>query len=73
MDMKNLRERFGAVLVAGAMGVVMIASSAPMYAAGLNSPGADACAFVAGIAMKVPGGVPGMLVLLEVVQTLFGC
>jgi hypothetical protein len=71
--MRNLRQRFGALIVAAAMGVLMVASSAPMYAAGMGSTGSDACAFVSGIAQKVPGGVPGMTILLEVVQTLFGC
>ena len=71
--MKNLRERFGAVAVAGAMGVLMVANSSTMYAAGMSSPGADACAFIAGVALKIPGGVPGQQVLLTVLTTLFGC
>ena len=71
--MQNLRQRFGALAVAGVMGLMMVASSTPMYAAGMQGPGADACAFIAGVALKIPGGVPGQQVLLSVLTTLFGC
>ena len=71
--MRNLRQRLGALVVAATMGIMMAASSAPMYAAGLQSPGSDACAFIAGVAMRIPGGVPGQQILLTVLTTLFGC
>jgi hypothetical protein len=73
MKMRNLRQRLGALVVAAAMGIMMVGASAPMYAAGLSSPGSDACAFIAGIAYKIPGGVPGQQVILTVLTTLFGC
>lgn len=71
--MRNLRQRLGALVVAAAMGIMMVSASAPMYAAGLSSPGSDACAFIDGIALKISGGVPGQQILLSVVYTLFGC
>jgi hypothetical protein len=71
--MQNLRQRFGALAIAGLGAIMMIVSSAPMYAAGMSGPGADACAFVEGVAMKVPDGVPGMVVMLKVMTVLFGC
>jgi hypothetical protein len=73
MEMRNLRQRLGALVVAAAMGVMMVATAATTHASGLSGPGADACAFISGVAMKIPGGVPGQQVLLTVLTTLFGC
>ena len=71
--MRNLRQRLGALVVAAAMGIMMVGASAPMHAAGLAGTGADACAFIAGVAMKIPGGIPGTQIFLSTLTTLFGC
>jgi Na+/proline symporter len=69
MKMRNLRQRFGALVVAGVMGLMMIVGSAPMHAAGLSG-GSDACAFIDGIALKI-SGTPGATVLVDVVKGIF--
>lgn len=73
--MRNLRKQFGGLMIAGTSAALMIVSSPALHAAGL-SDGSSACAFFAGVASKVPSGVPGSTIVIDAlgtVATLFGC
>jgi hypothetical protein len=65
--MRNLRQRFGAFVLAGVMAAVMFGAT-PAYAGALSADGTiggsgkNACAFVEGLLMKIPEGVPGTTV-----------
>ena len=74
--MRNLRQRFGAVVLAGAMAAVMFGSVSPAYAGAvatdgtLGATGKSACGIVKGIMMKVPEGVPGATIIVDALGTL---
>jgi hypothetical protein len=53
MEMRNLRQRFGAFVFAAVLAAI-VGNAAPLFA-DMGGPTRDRCAFVAGLALKVPG------------------
>jgi hypothetical protein len=68
VEMRNLRQRFGAFVLAGVLAAAMFGTTSPAYAGALSADGTiggsgkNACAFVEGLLMKIPEGVPGTTV-----------
>jgi hypothetical protein len=82
MDMQNLRQRFGAFVVAAMVAGVMIGTASPAFAGAVTSDGTiggsgkNACAFVQGLMLQIPDGVPGATIAVDALgtlATLWGC
>jgi hypothetical protein len=75
--MRNLRQQFGAFVLAGVMAAVMFGTTRPAYAATADGMigNKNACAFIEGILINIPEGVPGTTVAVGLgkLALLYAC